>query len=87
MTANPLPLPQIDHDRCTGCHLCVDLCPTSALGQVDGKAVLLYPELCTYCTACEDACPEDAIALPFLIVLAKPPARKPLDRKPSEEKP
>jgi NAD-dependent dihydropyrimidine dehydrogenase PreA subunit len=47
---------------------------------VDGKAVLLYPELCTYCTACEDACPEDAIALPFLIVLAKPPERKPFKK-------
>jgi NAD-dependent dihydropyrimidine dehydrogenase PreA subunit len=41
------------------------------LDQVDGKAVLRYPDKCTYCSACEDACPEGAIALPFLIVLAK----------------
>ncbi len=76
------PLPHIDHDRCTGCHLCVDLCPTSALYQVDGKAVLLYPDRCTYCTACEDACPVDAISLPFLIVLAKPLTRKPFKKEP-----
>ncbi len=44
--------------------------PTQALGQVAGKAFLAHPERCTYCTVCEDVCPEDAIALPFLIVLA-----------------
>lgn len=64
------PLPTINHTLCTGCHRCVDVCPTQALAQVAGKAILAYPERCTYCTACEDVCPEDAIALPFLIVLA-----------------
>jgi MinD superfamily P-loop ATPase len=63
-----LPLPTIDHQRCTGCHLCVDICPTHALAQVDGKAHLLHPDLCNYCTVCEDRCPENAIALPFLVV-------------------
>jgi ferredoxin len=65
---NPLPL--IDQSLCTGCHACVDSCPTQALGQRDGKAFLERPLLCTYCTACEDICPEGAIALPFLIVMA-----------------
>jgi formate hydrogenlyase subunit 6/NADH:ubiquinone oxidoreductase subunit I len=64
------PLPMIDPARCTGCRLCVELCPTQALDQVDGKAALVYPQRCTYCTICEDICPENAIALPFLIVLA-----------------
>jgi electron transport complex protein RnfB len=66
-----LPYPIINKQLCTGCHLCVDLCPTGALAELDGKAELIYPELCTYCTVCEDRCPEDAIALPFLIVLPK----------------
>jgi 2-oxoglutarate ferredoxin oxidoreductase subunit delta len=65
------PLPKIDQALCTGCHRCVELCPTQALDQVDGKAFLRYPEKCTYCSACEEICPEGAIALPFLIVLAK----------------
>jgi formate hydrogenlyase subunit 6/NADH:ubiquinone oxidoreductase subunit I len=64
------PMPQIDHQRCTGCHRCVDICPTQALAQNNGKAELLYPERCTYCTVCEEICPEDAIALPFLVILA-----------------
>jgi formate hydrogenlyase subunit 6/NADH:ubiquinone oxidoreductase subunit I len=62
------PLPKIDQELCVGCYLCVDLCPTDALAQLDGKALLLYPDRCTYCTACEDVCPEDAISLPFLII-------------------
>lgn len=69
------PLPSIDSNKCTGCHRCVDVCPTHALAQQRGKAFLAYPERCTYCAACEDVCPEDAIALPFLIVLAALPAR------------
>lgn len=65
-----LPLPQIDQRRCTGCGLCLDACPTMVLGQLHGKAYLQDADACTYCTACEDICPEDAIALPFLVVLA-----------------
>lgn len=68
-----LPLPSIDQERCTGCHVCVDICPTGVLAQNDGKAYLAYPERCTYCSACEDRCPEDAIVLPFLIVFAPRP--------------
>jgi NAD-dependent dihydropyrimidine dehydrogenase PreA subunit len=49
----------------------VEACPTDALAQIQGKAVLAFPEECTYCTACQDVCPEDAIALPFLVVFAK----------------
>ncbi len=66
------PFPQIDAKLCTGCKACVEICPTHALNQVAGKAVLHRPDLCTYCTACQDVCPENAIALPFMIVFAKP---------------
>lgn len=62
------PLPEIDTNRCTGCHACVDVCPTHALEQVADKAYLAWPDKCTYCTVCEDICPENAISLPFLIV-------------------
>jgi formate hydrogenlyase subunit 6/NADH:ubiquinone oxidoreductase subunit I len=62
--------PRIDRLRCTGCERCVDICPTQALANVNGKAVLAFPDRCTYCTACEDVCPEGAIALPFLVVFA-----------------
>lgn len=61
-------MPQIDRKKCTGCGECVAHCPTKALGQVEGKAMLVHPDLCTYCTACEDVCPTGAIELPFLIM-------------------
>lgn len=64
-------LPQIDAARCTGCERCVEICPTQALAQMNGKAMLLYAERCIYCTFCEDICPADAIMLPFLIVFAE----------------
>ena len=64
------PLPKIHLALCTGCHRCVDICPTQALAQVEGKARLQHPDKCTYCTACEDVCPEGAIELPFLVVFA-----------------
>jgi formate hydrogenlyase subunit 6/NADH:ubiquinone oxidoreductase subunit I len=67
------PYPTIDLARCSGCRLCIELCPTQALDQRGGKATLAYPQRCTYCTVCEDICPEGAIALPFLIVLANRP--------------
>lgn len=69
---NSDPLPVIDPARCTGCHACVDICPTTALIQLKEKAVLAYPERCTYCSDCQNICPEDAIDLPFQIVFAKP---------------
>ena len=72
------PLPQIDTERCRGCHRCVDVCPTHALAQEGGKAFLRAPHLCVYCMACEDICPEGAIHLPFLIVL-DPTARSTTD--------
>ena len=67
-----IPLPRIDQSLCTGCHRCVDICPTQALAQANGKAYLRDVDRCTYCTACEEVCPVNAIALPFLIVLATP---------------
>ena len=64
--------PHIDRAACTGCSKCVDVCPTHALAQVDGKATLAYPDLCTYCAACEGLCPTNAIELPYLVCKATP---------------
>ena len=63
-------LPRRDRSLCTGCGDCITRCPTGALGQLEGKAVLVHPEVCTYCAECEDLCPVNAIALPYLIRLS-----------------
>ena len=67
-TNNDYWLPHIDHNLCTGCKLCVQICPTQAFSQVQDKAELAHPERCIYCLACEDVCPQTAIELPFLII-------------------
>jgi len=48
-------------DECTGCGLCVDVCPFDALELVDGIAEV--NEKCNLCGACVDECPTEAIVL------------------------
>jgi NAD-dependent dihydropyrimidine dehydrogenase PreA subunit len=59
----------VDRERCTGCGICVEVCPLDnlRLGE-DGYAREQYDE-CWYCNACEVDCPEGAITLtlPFLV--------------------
>lgn len=63
--------PQIDNVRCTGCGDCIAVCPTEALGEVEGKAVVTRPQACTYCAICEDICPTGAIGLPYQIIFSQ----------------
>ena len=62
-------VPQIRIELCTGCGVCVEKCPTGAVGLRDGKAVMLNPEDCIYCTSCESICPAGAVSCPFDIIL------------------
>ena len=64
------PLPIITLQRCTGCGLCAELCPTSAVEVIRQKAVIVRPADCTFCEVCESYCPEGAIGRPFQIVFA-----------------
>jgi len=48
--------------RCTGCGICVSVCPTDVLGlSAGGIAVIARPEDCQTCFQCELYCPEDAV--------------------------
>ena len=50
----------VDVDRCSGCGVCVDVCPNGAMSFQDGKACITQA-LCNQCEACTDSCPEGAI--------------------------
>ncbi|MBM4370390.1 MAG: nitroreductase family protein, partial [Deltaproteobacteria bacterium] len=55
---------RVDPLVCTGCGLCVPVCPSQALSMVDGKAARTGD--CNLgCGHCMAACPVDALAVPF----------------------
>ncbi|MCP4749250.1 MAG: 4Fe-4S dicluster domain-containing protein, partial [Proteobacteria bacterium] len=63
-------LPVIDHEECTLCEECVDLCPMEAMyhhwpHREDGQDeyIRLRPEICIGCGDCASICPTEAIAL------------------------
>ena len=64
-----LPVPRIDGDRCTGCGLCVEVCPNGVLNMTDQKAHVARPDRCDYTGYCERICPAEAIERPFQIIL------------------
>ncbi len=52
----------IREDICTGCSLCMRVCPTEALRIVDGKARLIE-DRCVDCGECFRSCPVNAIII------------------------
>ena len=54
----------IDHNECTGCGSCVEVCPVEAITIVDEKAVV--SDECTLCGMCVDSCEFEAIEMPEL---------------------
>ncbi len=50
----------VDSARCTGCGLCVEVCPAGAISMAAGKAHV-DQENCTGCAACAAECAVDAI--------------------------
>jgi len=51
---------KIDEEKCTGCGVCVEICPVSALSMQHEKAVV-DADTCIDCGACIPECPVDAI--------------------------
>lgn len=70
------PVPQIDASRCTGCGLCVTVCPTGALAMQGRVAVVSRADRCEYRGECERICPTFAITRPFKFILEADAARE-----------
>jgi electron transfer flavoprotein alpha subunit len=54
---------QIKREVCTGCGLCLQVCPFGAL-SLDSENIVVVNEACTGCGACVPECPVSALSLP-----------------------
>lgn len=52
----------IDRDLCTGCGLCVEICPFNGV-KLDEENIAVLLDACTECGACVDECPVEAISI------------------------
>ncbi|MEN3046861.1 MAG: CoB--CoM heterodisulfide reductase iron-sulfur subunit A family protein [Candidatus Hydrothermales bacterium] len=51
----------IDEEKCSGCHICIGLCPYSAISYNEEKKIAVINEaLCKGCGVCVAACPSKA---------------------------
>ncbi len=56
-----MPIQSIDTALCSGCGLCISICPEDVLRKENGVAAMAYPEDCLACLACEAVCPLNCI--------------------------
>jgi len=55
----------IDEELCTGCGICVEICPMDVLrmDEVGETAVIKYKSDCMVCNTCSLDCPTKAITI------------------------
>jgi nitroreductase/NAD-dependent dihydropyrimidine dehydrogenase PreA subunit len=58
----------IDKELCTGCGLCIDICPYKAIQLVGGKAEYMLKGDCFSCGHCQAVCPVDAVSMGGLVL-------------------
>lgn len=52
---------QLDESRCTGCGICLDVCPHGVFAMDQRKVYLANPLGCMECGACQLNCPFQAL--------------------------
>jgi NADH:ubiquinone oxidoreductase subunit F (NADH-binding)/(2Fe-2S) ferredoxin/NAD-dependent dihydropyrimidine dehydrogenase PreA subunit len=75
---------RIDHDRCTGCSLCLSRCPTDAIVGHAKEPLSIDQDRCIKCGACLEACPDKINAV---LLISGRPGSRPVARhlQPSKE--
>lgn len=54
---------KLDSGKCTGCRMCMEVCPHAVFGFENKKTVILHKDLCMECEACAKNCKEGAITV------------------------
>ena len=54
---------EYDIEKCTGCRMCVSVCPQAVFEMNEKRAKLVRPANCMECGACQKNCPEGAITV------------------------
>jgi ferredoxin len=57
-------------EECTGCGICIEVCPAKAVKESDLMVLFIAADLCTDCGKCADSCPLNAITAQRGIVKA-----------------
>lgn len=53
-----------DKEKCTGCQLCIKVCPTRAIEFIpEEKKVKIFVARCCFCAQCNDICPTSALSM------------------------
>ena len=53
---------KVNTEECTGCGICVDECPATAI-ELKKEMAIVDEEECTECGTCVDSCPNSAISM------------------------
>jgi len=53
----------LDNEKCTGCGMCVAVCPHAVFKVENGKASITDRDLCMECGACAENCPAGAVSV------------------------
>ena len=54
---------QLDENKCTGCGMCLDVCPHEVFKLYGKHIVIQNRDACMECGACSLNCPPDAISV------------------------
>ncbi len=53
----------LDREKCTGCGMCLSVCPRSVLLRSNGTVEITERDACIECGACQRNCPHGALAV------------------------
>jgi ferredoxin len=67
----PVPVPErfrgritYDKDKCIGCRLCLQVCPSEAIEyKTEEKKIRIYLARCTFCAQCNEVCPVSCLSM------------------------